>query len=142
MKAERRASSERLVAGYRVTQTEPEILNVLSDSEIRALVARERARFPFVDGKELLAIVENSDEMKRHRLAVRQAQAAARRSGSTVEVAKRARDEALDQLRGKAEELRKAMPTISEEQAFSTAYRMFPELARAERSASRSVLFG
>jgi hypothetical protein len=142
LKIEREASRRR-IAGVGVAQTEPEILNVLSDAEIRSLVARERRRFPFVDGKELLAIVENSPEMREHRAAVRQAQAAARRSGSTVEVAKRARDDAFDAIAAKAAELHKAMPSLTYEKCFARAYadpanRSF---AKAERGAAMAAIF-
>jgi hypothetical protein len=110
MKAEREASRRR-IAGVGIAQTEPEILQTLSDADIKRLIARERARFPFVDGKELLAIVEASDEMKAHRAAVRQAQAAGRRAGSSVEVAKR--DDAFGALKNAAAELHKANPALT-----------------------------
>ena len=138
-----RESSRRRIAGVGIARGEPEILNdVLSDADIKRLIARERAKFPFVNGKELLAIVEASDEMVAHRAAVRQAQAAGRRAGSSLEVAKRAQNDAMSELRSKAEELRKAMPALSEESAFAKAFKLYPELARAEREANRSVLFG
>jgi hypothetical protein len=142
MKAERQASRARLVAGYAVAQTEPEILSdVLNDADIKRLIVRERRRFPFLDGEQLLAVVEASDEMKAHRAAVRQAQAAGRRAGSSLEVAKRARDDAMSELQAKAAELRKVMPSLTQEGAFAKAYRLYPDLAASERAASRSVLY-
>jgi hypothetical protein len=143
LKIEREASRRR-IAGVGVAQTEPEILNdVLSDADIKRLIARERARFPFLDGAQLLAVVEANDEMKAHRLAVRQAQAAARRAGSTVEVAKRARDDAFDAIAAKAAELHKAMPSLTYEKCFARAYadpanRSF---AKAERGAAMAAIF-
>jgi hypothetical protein len=143
LKIERQASRARLVAGYAVAREEPEILNVLSDAEIKRLIARERAKFPFLDGAALLARVEASDEMKAHRAALRQREAAARRDGSTwlsASVAKR--DEAMSELHAKASDLRKAQPSLTQEGAFAKVYRLYPELARAEREASRAALFG
>jgi hypothetical protein len=141
-KAER-ASSRRRLAGVGLAQTEPEILNVLSDADIKRLIARERAKFPFLDGKELLAIVENSEEMQRHRAAVRQAQAAGRRDSATLMSAAFAkRDDAMSELQVKADEIRKAQPGLTEEMAFSKAYKLYPALASAERAASREALWG
>jgi hypothetical protein len=122
MKAERRASLAR-IAGVGLAQTEPEILNVLTDREIRALIIRERRRFPFLDGKELLEVVERAPEMVAHRAAVRQAQAAGRRDGSTLlSAAVTKRDSAHGSLMAKAAEIRRAFPALSQEQSYAKAY--------------------
>jgi hypothetical protein len=143
-RAEREASRRR-IAGVGLAQTEPEILPTLSDADIKRLIARERARFPFLDGKQLLEVVENSPEMREHRAAVRQAEAAARRDGATLPppqtVSIMKRDDALGALQAKANQLRESDPSLTPEGAFSKAYRLHPDLARAEREASRAALF-
>ena len=71
---------------------------------------------------------------------------AARNAGSTVnskaplaaEIGKR--DDALEELRTKAGELRASDPRLTPEGAFAKAYRMFPDLARRERQAARAAL--
>jgi hypothetical protein len=141
IKAERQASRAR-IAGVGIAQTEPEILNVLSDADIKRLIARERARFPFLDGAQLLARVEATQEMVAHRAALRQREAAARRDGWTwLSAAVTKRDDAMNELRGKADELRKADPRLSPEAAFAKAFRAYPELAAKERAASRAALY-
>jgi hypothetical protein len=141
-KAERE-DSRRRIAGVSVTQTQPEILNdVLSDVEIKRLITRERAKFPFLNGEQLLAVVEASPEMKAHRAAVRAAQAAARRDGSTlknIEIAKR--DDAFDALKNAAAELHKANPALSFETCFAKVYSANRPLAKAERGAAMAAIF-
>lgn len=51
------------------------------------------------------------------------------------------RDLALDQLNAKAEELRNLHPSLSPEQAFARVYKLYPALAKAERSAGRQALY-
>ena len=53
------------------------------------------------------------------------------------------RDNALDALKVKAAELRKANPSLSESQAFAKVYQdpANAKLAAAERSASRAALY-
>jgi hypothetical protein len=145
MKAERQASRARLVAGYAVAREDPEVLQTLSDADIKRLISEERRRHPFLSGEALLARVEASPEMREHRAALRQRVAAARRDGSTwmsEGVDKRAA--AHDAIAAKAAELRKVMPHLTEEQSYAKAY-LDPanrSLAKAERSAARAVLYG
>jgi hypothetical protein len=144
LKIEREASRRR-IAGVGIARTEPEILQTLSDEDIKRLIARERARFPFLDGEQLLAVVENSAEMRAHRAAFRAALQAGNRASTTlpspqaVEVSKR--DNALDALQAKAAELRKSDPSLTPEKAFAKAYRLHPDLAARERGASRAALY-
>jgi hypothetical protein len=154
MKAERQASRARLAG---VAQTErqasrsgtpreridPEILPSLDDDDIRRLNAEQRREHPFETPEQLYSRVYNSPAMREHRAQLRARMQTARRDGSTwlsASVAKR--DDAMGSLRAKADQLRASDPRLSAEGAFSKAYRMFPELAKAERSASRAALYG
>jgi hypothetical protein len=148
LKIEREASRVELarrVAGVGLTQTSPEILQALSDSEIRALVAREKRRFPFLDAKQLLEVVENSEEMRAHRAAFRPALSAGNRASSTLPspqaVQLMKRDDALSELQMKAAELRKTNPSWSEEQAFSKIYSdpSNRKLVQEERRSARAA---
>jgi hypothetical protein len=58
---------------------------------------------------------------------------------ASLSIAKR--DRAMDQLNAKAEELRNLHPSLSPEQAFAKVYKLYPDLAKAERSAGRQALY-
>jgi hypothetical protein len=169
MKAERQASRARLVnrytpavereeasrSGTRRERVDPKILDDLSDEEVKRLIAEQRREHPFETPEQLYSRVYNSPAMVADRSALRRAEASARREttdrvsrarldlGNSLEVAKRARDEAHDVIAAAAAELRKVMPTLTFEQAYAKAYSdpANREIAKAERTASRSALF-
>jgi hypothetical protein len=51
------------------------------------------------------------------------------------------RENALDELQARADELRKADPNLSKEQAFAKVYLAEPDLAARERSAAREAMY-
>jgi hypothetical protein len=139
-KAERRAGRQR-IAGQPVARTEPIELNTMSDDEIRQSIRAIRGRNPYATDEEVIAGIENSSEERASRAAIRRNIAAINRRAENIrtpaEVAVEKRDNAMAALSSKAEEIRKVMPHLSHEQSFARAYKMNPELAKAERSASR-----
>lgn len=139
-KAERQASRAR-IAGIPKARTEPEVLQTLSDSDIKRLVDEERRLNATLTDRELYARINASDAVRQHRSEFHAALAAARRDGRTLktdEIEKR--DVALDALRARADDLRKFDPNLTPEQAFAKVYRLEPALAARERSASRAAL--
>jgi hypothetical protein len=145
MKAERQASRARLVAGYAVARTAPQIIDPDDDDDIARMIAEIRRDNPFLTDRELYDRIRDSIEERGHLAGFRSAMNGARRDGASlpspqaVEVAKR--DDAMSELFAKADELRKVMPALTREQAFEKVFRSEPALAASERAASRSALY-
>jgi hypothetical protein len=140
--AERAASAKRLLAGVPVARTAATILNDLSDESIIALVQEIRDENPFVSDAEFVRMIASSAEERAGRAAVQENVRHATREGARVPQPSdtlSAKRDAYGALTQKADELRKANPSMTKEAAFAAVYSAPAnrELAKAERLANR-----
>jgi hypothetical protein len=140
--AEREASATRLLAGVPVARLEPKILDSLDDDEINELTVEIKNANPWMTDADLIRAIANSAEERAGRAAVRENMRHATRDGARVPQpgdTLSAKRDAYGTLTQKADELRKANPSLTEAQAFAAAYTSPAnrDLAKAERRKNR-----